>query len=107
MPEFVDVGSTDFMSRSSILRRHGSARSFFDPTNEAHLASLKKYIETGMWDKNTMFFAEFPFTDAVMTVLMKFARHQLQVSERSVLGVSKEEAATLAAQPENHAFTSI
>lgn len=82
MPQFVS-DTSDFMSRSATLHRHGLARAHFDPTNEKHLESLRTYIRTGRWG-DQQFFNECPFTDVPMTVLMKYASHVLGV-ERGVL----------------------
>jgi len=83
MPSFTDASTQDFMSRSTNLRRHGLARAIFDPTNPAHQASLKKFIETGNWG-TVQFYPEFPFTDVPMTVLMKMAAHTLKAQSRIV-----------------------
>jgi hypothetical protein len=82
MPEFIDVGTPDFMSRSSILRLHGSKRAFFDAKKPEHLASLKRFIETGNWG-TVQFYPEYPFTDVPMTVLMKFAGHHLKATRET------------------------
>ena len=78
---FIDTGTHDFMSRSTILRKHSSARTFFDPLNSEHCESLKRFIETGNWG-SVQFFPEYPFTEVPMTVLMKFTRQRLDAAER-------------------------
>lgn len=82
MPEFVDVGTQDFMSRSTILQKHGSRRAFFDATNPDHQESLRTFIATGNWG-GVHFYPEYPFTDVPMTVLMKFAGHHLGAERTS------------------------
>lgn len=76
MPNFTDTGSLDFMSKSTTLRVHGAARTFFDPTNPSHVESLKLFVETGSWG-NVHFYPEMPYTDVPMTVMTKFVSHQL------------------------------
>jgi hypothetical protein len=70
MPDFSDA--SDFLSKSTILRRAGVNRQFFDPDNPDHVDSLRTFINTGNWGA-VQFYCEFPFTDVPMTVLMKFA----------------------------------
>lgn len=77
MPHFDDSGTQDFLTRSAVLRKHGSKRAFFDATDPEHCASLRQFIKTGNWGE-VQFFPEFPFTDVPMTVLMKFAGHHLK-----------------------------
>lgn len=77
MPHFVDTH--DFMNRSSVLQRHGNSRVSFDPTNEAHVASFKKFIQTGNWG-DVQFYTEFPYTDAPTTVSMRLHEHNLGVT---------------------------
>ena len=76
MPEFVDDGGNDFMSRSAALRNHGRTRAAFDPRNEKHVASLKHYLETGSWG-DVMFFLEHPFTDVPTYVLTQYTSFML------------------------------
>jgi hypothetical protein len=77
MPDFIDSSLHDFMAKSSVLRRHGMKREFFDPTNPAHIASLKNYLQTGNWIQQ--FFPEDPFLDVPATVFRKFMGHSLNV----------------------------
>lgn len=77
MPDFID--SSDFLSKSSILRRASVNRQHFDPTNSDHIDSLRTFIRTGNWGA-VQFYCEFPFTDVPMTVLMKHASHVLSTS---------------------------
>lgn len=74
-------GNSDFMYRSSILRQHGQARTYFDPANKLHCASLKVYLETGSWG-DVQFFPEYPYTDVPTTVLAKFAKFRLKASPK-------------------------
>ncbi len=74
MPDFVET--SDFLNRSTVLRRATVNRATFDPTNKQHLASLKAFIATGNWG-DVQFYCEFPFSDVPMTVLMKFAGYHL------------------------------
>jgi len=80
MPDFID--HSDFLSRSAVLRNHGRTRVPFDPVNPDHLASLKKFLETGSWG-SVMFFPEFPYTDVPTYVLSKYASFQLGASRKS------------------------
>ena len=66
----------------SILNRTFINRETFDPTNEAHLESLQHFIRTGNWG-SVQFFAELPYCEVPMAVLMKFAEHKLQVSRET------------------------
>lgn len=75
--------SFDFMSRSTALRAHGQKRTSFDPANPEHVESLKCFMETGSWG-SVLFFPEFPYTEVPMTVLAKFAAHQLNVKRLSL-----------------------
>ncbi len=77
MPEFIDTGTQDFMSRSTRLRQHGAARTIFDPTNFEHRESLRVFNETGNWGA-VQFHIEFPYTDVPMTVLRKFSKYALE-----------------------------
>lgn len=76
MPDFVE--NSDFLNNSTILRRAGANRQYFDPRNQEHIESLKSFIQTGNWG-TVQFYCEFPFTDVPMTVLMKHAGHLLNV----------------------------
>ena len=67
MPEFRD--HSDFLNKSTTLRKAGSARTFFDPKNDDHVESLKTFVRTGNWG-SASFFCEAPYTDVPMTVLM-------------------------------------
>jgi hypothetical protein len=58
-------------------------RQLFDPTNEAHLISLKNYLRTGNWG-DVQFFAELPFVEVPITVLTKYAQHLLDVVPETV-----------------------
>ncbi|WP_407305382.1 hypothetical protein [Acinetobacter sp.] len=82
MPEFLDSGNLDFMSRSATLRLHGTARTFFDPQNLVHCESLKNFLENGAWGA-VQFYPEFPYTDVPTTVLSKFAAHALNVTRKA------------------------
>lgn len=80
MPDFAD--SNDFLSKSTILRRAGVNRQFFDPTDVKHIESLRSFIRTGNWGK-VQFYCEFPFTDVPMTVLMKYTGYLLNAKRQS------------------------
>ena len=77
MPDFVDMGTHDFLAKSTVLRRHGNNRVFFDPTNPDHIESMKHYMETGNWLQQ--FYPEDPFIEVPMTVFRKFAGMHLGV----------------------------
>lgn len=49
----------------------------FDPQNEAHLASLKSFLESGKWGA-ARFTAEWPHVDVPTTCLYKLALHALR-----------------------------
>jgi hypothetical protein len=91
MPEFIDTGLHDFMAKSSVLRRHGMKREFFDPTNQEHIASLKHYLETGSWLQQ--FFPEDPFVDVPATVLRKYLGFALGVDVTTQQKIATQEAA--------------
>ncbi len=70
---------------SDILRRAKLVeRQEFDPKNKKHIASLEHYIRTGNWGE-IQFFAEVPFVEVPMTVLMKFASHVLKISRETTV----------------------
>ena len=77
MPDFVDMGTSDFLVKSSALRRHGLTREFFNPTNPVHIASMKHYMETGSY--TVQFYPEDPFIDVPMTMFRKYAGHHLNL----------------------------
>jgi len=52
----------------------------FDPKNKKHLASLKKFLETGKWG-DVRFVAELPHVEVPMTCLVKLANHVLRKVE--------------------------
>jgi hypothetical protein len=64
---------TDILRRARLVNRE-----VFDPTNAAHLLSLKVFLATGNWG-DVQFYPEAPFTEAPATVLTKYARHVLGV----------------------------
>lgn len=77
---------------SDILRRARLVnREIFEPTNEAHVASLKIFLVTGSWG-DVQFYPEAPYTEAPATVMTKYARHTLGVTVESFT----EKAARLA-----------
>jgi len=80
MPDFVDT--SDFLNKSTILRRASVNRQNFDPSNKEHLDSLKSFISTGNWG-DVQFYCEYPFTDVPMTVLVKFARSRLEAHSQT------------------------
>ena len=80
---------------SQILRRHRLVnRQFFDPTNEEHVDSLKVFLRTGNWG-DIQFHDELPYIDVPMTVMMKYMRHQLNVTPET----ADEQRARFAANP--------
>lgn len=81
MPNFSDT--PDFLGRSTVLYRHGSGRSIFDPGNEAHRESLKHFVKTGTWGM-IKFYTEFPYSDVPMTALMKLAEYHLGTAREKV-----------------------
>lgn len=81
MPDFVET--PDFLNNSSSLRKHSIERTNFDPNHIAHIASLRKFIETGNWG-DIQFFCESPYTDVPTTVLMKYCSYQLNVQRFSL-----------------------
>lgn len=64
------------MHASVILSTQQTLRVIFDPTNVEHLESLRAYVNTGSWGK-VQFFAEAPYTNVPITVLMKYAAFNL------------------------------
>jgi hypothetical protein len=79
---------TDILRRARLVNRE-----IFDPTNEAHLLSLKVFLATGNWG-DVQFYPEAPFTEAPATVMTKYARHMLNVEAQSL----EEAAAARAAR---------
>lgn len=80
MPDFAD--SSDFLSKSSVLRRAGVNRQFFDPTDAKHIDSLRHFINTGNWG-DVQFYCEFPFSDVPMTVLIKYTGYLLNARRQT------------------------
>lgn len=79
---------TDILRRARLVNRE-----IFNPTNAAHLQSLKIFLATGNWGA-VQFYPEAPFTEAPATVLTKYARFVLDVTVQS----DAERAASLAAR---------
>lgn len=52
-------------------------REKFDPTNLDHLRSYYSFLETGKWG-SVQFQIEYPFENAVDTVVHTFAKHALE-----------------------------
>jgi len=65
---------------ASSLRGTRVRRESFDPTNQEHLESLRKFVSTGSWGE-VKFFAEAPFTEVPATVMMKYAAHTLGTTQ--------------------------
>ena len=65
-----------------ILKQPLIDRQKFDPTNDSHLASFEVFMRTGNWG-NIQFFAELPYNEVPMTVLMKYAEHMSGVKRES------------------------
>lgn len=80
MPSFVEVPA--LLNGSFVLRQSQVRRESFDPTNAEHLKSLRKFLETGSWGE-VQFFCEPPYTDVPMSVLAKFALHNLKKGARA------------------------
>lgn len=68
------------MHTSVILSTQQALRVIFDPTNTEHLDSLRTFVNTGSWGK-VQFFAEAPYTNVPITVLMKYAAFNLGQQE--------------------------
>ena len=51
-------------------------RERFDPMNEEHLSSLKKYLSVGKWG-DVQFYSEYPYATVRDTVLTKCANFML------------------------------
>lgn len=75
MPEFCDV--FDPLGGSRSLRSKPITRVIFDPTNHDHQLSLKQFLNTGKWG-NIQFYAEHPYSDVPMTVLVKYSKFILK-----------------------------
>lgn len=54
-------------------------RQIFNPADESHVNSLKEYLRTGNWG-DVQFYAELPFVEVPITVITKYAQHQLSVT---------------------------
>lgn len=67
------------LTTATSLRRPIVERQLFDPTNPDHLESLDTYLRTGNWGE-VQFFAELPYVEVPITVLMKFAMYERGVS---------------------------
>jgi hypothetical protein len=63
---------------SNILTKALVQREKFDPLNKEHLKSLDKFVNTGSWG-HVKFCAELPYVEVPMTVLMKYAKHNLML----------------------------
>ena len=81
MPDFADT--SDCLNLSTALRQTSVHRTFFDPTDTQHVASLAMFLRTGNWGA-VQFYCEHPYTDVPMTVLMKFACFQLQAKRETL-----------------------
>lgn len=57
-------------------------REYFDPANPEHVESFKCFISTGNWG-DVQFHAELPYIEVPITVLMKFALHQLNTKRET------------------------
>ena len=57
---------------SRVLNTPMVRREPFDPNNNEHRDSLKKFIETGNWGE-VQFFAEYPYVTVPETVFRKFS----------------------------------
>lgn len=62
--------------KSRVLAGATLPRTTFDPRNKKHLASLKKFLDTGNWG-DVRFNAELPHVEVPMTCLVKLANHVL------------------------------
>lgn len=58
-------------------------RETFDASNPAHVESLGEFLKTGNWG-STQFFAEQPFSEVPMTVLIKFCEATLGVKRETL-----------------------
>lgn len=85
---------------SSIFNAPIIHREHFDPTKEAHIKSMKYFIQTGNWGA-VQFLPELPYIEVPMTVLMKFAEHMTNVKRES----SAERGARIGSYPNVIQFT--
>lgn len=87
------------MVHDILLHTQHVRREQFDPTNEEHIASFKVFIRTGNWGA-VQFYAEQPFTEVPMTVLMRFCQHSLStIREDPTETRQRLEAKTLIPMP--------
>jgi hypothetical protein len=75
MPEFSNT--FDPLGGASSLRSNSVKREVFDPSNPQHELSLKQFLNTGKWG-DFQFYAEQPYTEVPMTVLVKYAKFILK-----------------------------
>jgi len=77
-----NVAEVNFKHKSTALVGATIPRASFDPKNKEHLASLKKFLETGKWG-DVRFMAELPHVEVPATCLHKLAVHALRDVELS------------------------
>jgi hypothetical protein len=78
----------DILNKSTLVVRED-----FDPTEAAHVESLKVFLRTGNWG-DVQFYPQLPFIEVPMTVLFAYTSHVLGVERES----DSEKAARLAAK---------
>ena len=66
--------------KSAALASAAIPKVSFDPKKKQHLASLKKFLETGKWG-DVRFIAELPHVEVPATCLHKLAAHVLRKVE--------------------------
>jgi hypothetical protein len=67
----------DALGGSRALRNAKISREEFNPTDGTHLASLRKFLDTGNWG-NIQFYPEAPYVTIPETVLRKMAEFGLK-----------------------------
>lgn len=67
----------DILNKSTLVVRED-----FDPTNAAHVESLKVFLRTGNWG-DVQFYPQLPFIEVPMTVLFAYTSHVLDVERET------------------------
>lgn len=66
-----------------VLKQPLIDRQKFNPTNDSHMASFEVFMRTGNWGE-IQFFAELPYNEVPMTVLMAFAEFKSGIKRETV-----------------------
>jgi hypothetical protein len=66
-----------------VLKQPQVNRQKFDPANPLHIKSFQYFIQTGNWG-DIQFFAELPYNEVPMTVLMAYAQATLGFKRETV-----------------------